>query len=66
MLVADLPARQREAVLLRHVGELTEQEIAEAMGVARGTVSSTLRSAYKRLNAEIHADEVALGELGDG
>jgi RNA polymerase sigma-70 factor, ECF subfamily len=53
MLVASLPVRQREAVLLRHVAQLTEQEIADAMGVKRGTVSSTLRSAYQRLGIAI-------------
>lgn len=53
MLVANLPVRQREAVLLRHVAQLTEQEIADAMGVKRGTVSSTLRSAYQRLGIAI-------------
>ncbi len=49
MLVADLPVRQRTAVLLRHVGQMTEAEIADVMGVRRGTVSSTLRAAYRRL-----------------
>jgi DNA-directed RNA polymerase specialized sigma24 family protein len=52
LLVAHLPTRQRTAVLLRHIGQLTEQEIAEVMGVARGTVSSTLRAAYRRLGTE--------------
>jgi RNA polymerase sigma-70 factor (ECF subfamily) len=62
MLVAELPERQRTAVLLRHVGELTEQEIAQVMGVARGTVSSTLRAAYRRLGADIADDEPSLKE----
>lgn len=63
MLVADLPARQRTAVLLRHVGQLTEQEIADVMGVARGTVSSTLRAAHRHLGAVIDADESSLEEV---
>ena len=46
LLVGGLPPRQREAVLLRHVGQLTEPEIAEAMHVTRATVSTTLRAAY--------------------
>lgn len=49
LLVADLPARQREAVALRHVAHLTEAQVAAAMGVARGTVSSTLRAAHAAL-----------------
>lgn len=57
LLVSSLPPRQRRAVLLRHVGQLTEHEIAQVMGVARGTVSSTLRAAYQRLGAAIADDE---------
>ena len=53
MLVAELPRRQRTAVLLRYAGQFTEQEIADVMGVARGTVSSTLRAAHQRLAAAI-------------
>ena len=62
MLVAELPPRQRTAVLLRHVGQLTEAEIADVMGVARGTVSSTLRNAYTRLGTEIDDAPVVLKE----
>jgi RNA polymerase sigma-70 factor (sigma-E family) len=35
-----LPARQREAVVLRYYADLSEAEIAEAMGVSRGAVKS--------------------------
>jgi RNA polymerase sigma-70 factor (sigma-E family) len=35
-----LPARQREAVVLRHYLGLTEAEAAQAMGITRGTVKS--------------------------
>jgi DNA-directed RNA polymerase specialized sigma24 family protein len=63
ILVADLPPRQRTAVLLRHVGHLTEQEVADVMGVARGTVSSTLRSAYQRLRIEIELEEPTVTEV---
>ncbi len=62
LLVAELPARQRIAVLLRHVGQLTEQEIADVMGVARGTVSSTLRSAHQHLGAVLDREEASLEE----
>lgn len=36
-----LPARQREAVVLRYYLDLSEAQTAEAMHVARGTVKST-------------------------
>jgi RNA polymerase sigma-70 factor (ECF subfamily) len=61
-VVAVLPQRQREAVVLRHVGQLTEAEIAEAMGVKRGTVSSTLRAAYQALRTATED----LEEVSDG
>ena len=35
-----LPARQREALVLRYYLDLTEDQAAEAMRVSRGTVKS--------------------------
>lgn len=52
-LLAPLPPRQREAVILRHVGDLTEHQVAEVMGVARGTVSTNLRRAYETLRPSV-------------
>lgn len=53
LVVAELPARQRQAVVLRHVGHLREQEIAQVMGISRGGVSSTLRAAHRSLRTEL-------------
>ncbi len=36
-----LPPRQREVLVLRYYGGLSESEIAEAAGMSRGTVKST-------------------------
>jgi RNA polymerase sigma-70 factor (sigma-E family) len=36
-----LPARQREAVVLRYYLDMTENQAARTMGVSRGTVKST-------------------------
>ncbi|MGH3290628.1 MAG: SigE family RNA polymerase sigma factor [Trebonia sp.] len=35
-----LPSRQREAVVLRYYLDMTEDQVAQAMGVSRGTVKS--------------------------
>ncbi|MGH3320590.1 MAG: SigE family RNA polymerase sigma factor [Streptosporangiaceae bacterium] len=35
-----LPARQREALVLRYYADLSEPEIAKAMGISRGSVKS--------------------------
>ena len=48
-LVAVLPARQREVVVLRHIADLREGEIAEVLGISRSTVSSSLADAHTRL-----------------
>ena len=47
--VARLPHRERVMVVFRYVGDLSEAEIARALGVTRGTVSSTLSRARQRL-----------------
>jgi len=48
-LVRSLTARQRTAVVLRYVADLTEPEIATIMRVTRGTVASTLADARRAL-----------------
>src|SRR5439155_27015147 len=55
--VAQLPARQRTAIVLRFVADLPEADIALARGVRRGTVSSTLALARRRLS-ELLQDDV--------
>lgn len=57
-LVRELPERQRQAVVLRYVGDLDEREIATVMGVTRGTVASTLFDARRRLAALLDETEV--------
>lgn len=54
--VRALPERQRRAVVLRYLGDLPEAEIAAAMGIARGTVSSTLADAHRNLGAALGSD----------
>ncbi len=52
-VVAALPLRQRQAVVLRHVEQLREAEIGAVMGISRGAVSSTLRAAYASLRTAL-------------
>lgn len=51
--VRRLPDRQRQVVALRYVGDLPEAAIAEALGIARGTVASTLSDARRTLAAAL-------------
>ncbi len=50
-IVSGLPPRQREVVVLRHIGDLPEAEIAQVLGISRSTVSSTLSDAHARLGS---------------
>ncbi len=48
--VGRLAARQREAVVLRYYADLSEAEVAEAMGCSIGTVKSQLAKARSALD----------------
>ena len=54
--VAQLPAPPRTANVRRFVADLPEADIAVAMGVRRGTVSSTLALAKRRLSELLQDD----------
>ncbi len=64
-MVRSLPRRQQNAVMLRYVADLTELDIAEVMGVSRGTVASTLHDARRRLRHVIN-DPLIAEEALDG
>jgi len=44
-----LPARQRDAVVLRYLVDMSEDQVARSLGVAPGTVKSHLHRAVQRL-----------------
>jgi RNA polymerase sigma factor (sigma-70 family) len=50
-----LPARQREALVLRYYLDLTEDQTAEAMRVSRGTVKSATSRAVAAVGRMIGA-----------
>ena len=56
--LAALPPDHRAVIVLRHLLEYTPGEIAELLGVPRGTVNSRLRRALDRL-AELLPEEVS-------
>src|SRR6266536_3008734 len=57
--VACLPARYREAVVLRHVQELSYPEVADALGQPVGTVKANVHRGLKLLRGENHGDRDA-------
>lgn len=59
--IATLPARQREAVVLRYLADLSLADVADAMGCAVGTVKATLHQALRSLRVELEEDEDAHG-----
>jgi RNA polymerase sigma factor (sigma-70 family) len=51
--IGALPRRLREVVVLRYYGDLTETEIATALGIPAGTVKSRLARARELLSAAL-------------
>ncbi len=54
--LAGLPRRQREVLVLRHAGGLSEREIAEALGIAPGSVKSHASRGLAALGRRLEAD----------
>jgi RNA polymerase sigma factor (sigma-70 family) len=54
-----LPPRQRAVMVLRYYEELSEQEIADLMGISPGTVKSQAARALRHLAAILNAAEPA-------
>jgi RNA polymerase sigma-70 factor (sigma-E family) len=54
--VKSLPPRQRAVIVLRYYEDLSEQEIAAALGCSTGNVKSTAHHALKALRAALGSD----------
>jgi RNA polymerase sigma-70 factor (sigma-E family) len=50
-----LPPRQREVLVLRYYADLSEAEIADAIGISRGSVKSHASRAMATLRADLEA-----------
>lgn len=57
--LALLPPRQRAVIVLRYFEDLSEQEIASTLGIARGTVKSQASDALRTLRRLIPVDDPA-------
>ena len=60
MLINELPADQREVVLLRHYGELSFKEIAEQTNVSINTALGRMRYALINLRRMIREKDLSL------
>ncbi|MFP5326189.1 MAG: sigma-70 family RNA polymerase sigma factor [Acidimicrobiia bacterium] len=56
--LGQLPAKQRDAVVLRYLADYREDEVATALGVASGTVKSHLHRALASLRTQLGNDPV--------
>jgi RNA polymerase sigma-70 factor (ECF subfamily) len=63
-VVQQLPPRQREALVLRHLADLTLADVAKAQRVSVGTVKASLHAAYRRLRVDV-AEVEEVHELED-
>ena len=59
-----LPARQREVVVLRHFSDLSEQEVADVLGITVGSVKTHNHRALAALRTQLaDLEEVGFGVL---
>jgi RNA polymerase sigma-70 factor (sigma-E family) len=56
-----LPARQREALVLKYYADLSEAQIASAMGISKGAVKSHTSRAIAALRAVLEAEDLTPG-----
>ncbi|MEU1115534.1 MULTISPECIES: sigma-70 family RNA polymerase sigma factor [unclassified Streptomyces] len=56
--LGELPAAQRQVVVLRFYADLPVRAIAEELGIPEGTVKSRLHTAVRLLRARLHEGEV--------
>ncbi len=54
--LVQLPRRQREAIVLRYLCDLPEEEVAAVLGVSAGTVKTHLHRALLALRSKIGTD----------
>jgi len=52
-----LPTRQREVLVLRYHGDLSEQDIAESLGISRGAVKTHAHRGLAALRAAVQTTE---------
>jgi RNA polymerase sigma-70 factor, ECF subfamily len=62
-VVSSLPLHQRTAIVLRYLGDFSEREVAQVMGVSAGAASSSLSAARHRLAQLLH-QQVEVEDLG--
>jgi len=61
--VANLPEIQRAVVLLFYYHDMPQEEIANILGIPKGTVKSRLHNALKKLKEELEGNEYETGSL---
>ena len=61
--VRQLPPRQRTAIVLRFIADLTDEQAAEVMGLSRTTVSRALTEARRALGRMLADDDTTM-EVG--
>jgi RNA polymerase sigma-70 factor, ECF subfamily len=57
-----LPRRQREAVALRYLADLSIDDVARTLGVSAGTVKQSVHRALRTLRTQLDTDLVPINE----
>jgi RNA polymerase sigma-70 factor (ECF subfamily) len=56
-IVSSLPRRQRTAIVLRYLGDFSELQVAQLMGISAGAASASLSAARRRLAELINNED---------
>lgn len=57
-VVNELPDRQRQAIALKYLADLLDEDIARLLGISRSTVSSALTDGRRRLRTRLKTSEL--------
>jgi len=55
-VLSELPGRQREVLILRYYGQLSEAEIADTLGISRGAVKTHSSRGLRSLRTSMEVD----------
>jgi RNA polymerase sigma-70 factor, ECF subfamily len=55
--IVRLPPRQRAAIVLRYLADLSVADVAAAMGIAEGTVKATVHQALQNLRVDVGEED---------
>ncbi|PEK07082.1 RNA polymerase subunit sigma [Bacillus toyonensis] len=64
-LIHKLPYKLKQVIILRHLHDYSQEEVAQILHIPIGTVKSRIHAALKKLRQKEQVEEIFLGEVGN-